>query len=121
VDQGITRRFFPHGLGHFLGLQVHDVGGFQADRDGTLIPRPEKDPFLRLTRRLEADHVTTIEPGLYFIEPLLAELRESAAGRDVDWAKVDALRPCGGIRVEDNVRVLDGGHENLTREAFAAT
>src|SRR5690606_38562500 len=35
VDQGITRRFFPHGLGHFLGLQVHDVGGFQADRDGT--------------------------------------------------------------------------------------
>lgn len=120
VEQGITRVFFPHGLGHYLGLQVHDVGGFQADRSGTVIPRPEKDPFLRLTRRIEADHVMTIEPGLYFIEPLLAPLRESAAGRDVDWARVDAFRPCGGIRVEDNVRALEGGHENLTREAFAA-
>ena len=64
-------------------------------------------------------HVFTVEPGLYFIPMLLDALRESEAGADVNWAKVDALRPCGGIRIEDNVVVTGDGADNLTRPAFA--
>ncbi len=119
-ESGITRSFLPHGLGHLLGLQVHDVGGTQAGPEGGMIARPEGHPFLRLTRTLEADQVLTIEPGLYFIAPLLAELQAGPAGKDVDWERVESFRRFGGIRIEDNVRVTEGEPENLTRDAFAA-
>jgi Xaa-Pro dipeptidase len=120
VEAGVTRAFMPHGLGHLLGLQVHDVGGFMADDEGGEIPAPEDHPHLRLTRTLAADQVLTIEPGLYFIDLLLDALHESAAGRLVNWLRVEELKPYGGIRIEDNVRVLEDGTENFTRDAFAA-
>lgn len=120
VEQGITRHFFPHGLGHWIGLQVHDVGGFLRDEDGTPTERPADHPFLRLTRELDTDQTLTIEPGLYFIDSLLAELREQPAGRDVNWEQVERFRPFGGVRVEDDVRVTSHGVENMTRQAFAA-
>lgn len=120
-EQGLTRPFMPHGLGHLLGTQVHDAGGRQLDIHGGTIAAPSEHPMLRLTRRLEAGMVLTIEPGLYFIEPLLAELAASPQGASVNWPLVDQLRPYGGIRIEDNIRVLDGAIENLTRDAFAAT
>ena len=119
-EQGLTRPFMPHGLGHLLGAQVHDAGGRQQDSRGGCIAAPEEHPMLRLTRRLETGMVLTIEPGLYFIEPLLAELAASQQGASVNWPLVDQLRPYGGIRIEDNIRVLDGAVENLTRDAFAA-
>ena len=75
---------------------------------------------LRLTRTVEADWVVTVEPGLYFIPMLLEELRASPTGAVFDWAAIEALVPFGGIRIEDNVRAVDGGIENLTRDAFAA-
>ncbi len=121
VETGISRAFFPHGLGHFLGLQVHDVGGHQASPSGGSAPPPEDHPHLRLTRTLEPGHVVTIEPGLYFIDPLLAALRDGPHGRQVDWDRVERLRPWGGIRIEDDVAVTTGEPENLTRDAFAAT
>jgi Xaa-Pro dipeptidase len=63
----------------------------------------------------------TIEPGIYFIESLLAQARGDARGRAIHWAKVDALRPWGGVRIEDNVVAqARGAPRNLTREAFAA-
>lgn len=115
AETGLTSVFFPHGLGHFLGLQVHDVGGKQADPAGTPIPQPEKHPYLRLLRTLEAGHVLTIEPGIYFIPLLLDQARESNLGQYIDWNTVEHFLPYGGIRIEDNVRV--GTHEayNLTR------
>jgi Xaa-Pro dipeptidase len=120
LEAGVTSTFFPHGLGHPIGLQVHDVAGFQAsDRGGTL-PRPPGHPYLRMTRALEPGMVVTIEPGLYFIDMLLAELKNKPAAKDVDWAKVDAFRKFGGIRIEDDVVCTEGGPENLTRDAFAA-
>jgi len=64
--------------------------------------------------------VTTIEPGIYFIDMLLAELKQKPQARDVDWDKVDAFRQYGGIRIEDDVVCTDGAPENLTRDAFAA-
>ncbi len=120
VAQGISSVFLPHGLGHYLGLQVHDVGGFLADEWGETIDRPDGHPFLRLTRTLKQDEVLTIEPGLYFIGMLLEELRSSANTQHVNWERVNMFMPFGGVRIEDNVAVRRDGCENLTRDAFAA-
>ena len=119
-DRSITDRFFPHGLGHLLGLQTHDVGGHFATEDGDLAEPPERFPKLRFTRAVEPGYVFTVEPGIYFIPSLLKELADSEAGRDVNWPKVEALLPCGGIRIEDNVLVTADGVENLTRPVFDA-
>jgi Xaa-Pro dipeptidase len=118
VEDGVTRAFLPHGLGHLLGLQVHDVGGNLADPEGTTCPPPAAYPALRLTRVIETDWVVTVEPGLYFIPGLLATLRSESGGQRVAWAMVDALAPFGGIRIEDDIHVTDSGAENLTRPAF---
>jgi len=120
VASGLSAVFYPHGLGHYLGLQTHDVAGLIADADGTPIPRPEGHPFLRLTRKLEVGNVLTIEPGLYFIEPLLRKWRENGDVTAINWDKVEKLAPYGGIRIEDNMVVTDGIPRNLTRAAFAA-
>ncbi len=118
LSEGVTSIFFPHGLGHPIGLQVHDVAGF-SDEHGTLIPRPEGHPFLRMTRTLAPGMVVTIEPGLYFIPTLLAKLRESKHASAVGWKKVDHLAKFGGVRIEDEVHCTDSAPENLTRDAFA--
>lgn len=119
LETGVTSAFFPHGLGHLLGIQVHDVGGFMESEGGTTIDPPSGHPFLRLTRVLEENMVLTIEPGLYAIDMLLENLRGTPAENHVNWNTVDWLRPFGGIRIEDNVRVLVNDRENLTRDAFA--
>ena len=119
LETGVTSAFFPHGLGHLLGVQVHDVGGHMENESGTIIDPPSGHPFLRLTRVLEENMVLTIEPGLYVIDMLLENLRGTPAESHVNWNTVDWLRPFGGIRIEDNVRVLTNGRENLTRDAFA--
>jgi Xaa-Pro dipeptidase len=119
LETGVTSAFFPHGLGHLLGIQVHDVGGHQENESGTIIDPPSGHPFLRLTRILEEDMVLTIEPGLYVIDMLLENLRGTPAETHVNWDTVDWLRPYGGVRVEDDVRVTANGSENLTRDAFA--
>jgi Xaa-Pro dipeptidase len=119
LETGVTSAFFPHGLGHLLGIQVHDVGGFMKDESGTIIDPPDGHPFLRLTRVLEENMVLTIEPGLYVIDMLLDRLRGTPAESHVNWETVEWLRPFGGIRIEDNVRVQTNDRENLTRDAFA--
>jgi Xaa-Pro dipeptidase len=117
VDARITDHFLPHGLGHLLGLQVHDVGGDLASPRGGSHPRPARFPRLRLTRPLEADQVVTIEPGIYFIDSLLAKLERGPHRRAINWRAINALRPCGGIRIEDDVLVTHRSHRNLTRDA----
>ena len=119
-ELGISRTFLPHGLGHLLGLQVHDVGGHQAGPGGGLLAPPSEYPALRLTRNTAPGMIFTIEPGLYLIPMLLDELRAGDAATEVNWPAVDALTPCGGIRIEDNVLVTGTGTRNFTREAFAA-
>ncbi|MEJ2535429.1 MAG: Xaa-Pro dipeptidase [Gammaproteobacteria bacterium] len=119
VESGLSGVFFPHGLGHFLGLQTHDVAGLIADEDGGEIPRPKGHPFLRLTRVLEPGNVVTVEPGLYFIDSLLERWRARGGTADIAWERVDELRPFGGIRIEDDVLVTEDEPVNLSREAFA--
>ncbi|NCW21561.1 MAG: Xaa-Pro dipeptidase, partial [Gammaproteobacteria bacterium] len=62
--------------------------------------------------------VVTMEPGLYFIDALLEPARSGEHARRIDWQKVDALRPFGGVRIEDNLAVIADGCDNLTRAAF---
>ncbi|MGY4517020.1 Xaa-Pro dipeptidase [Lysobacter sp. HA18] len=122
VATGVSATFFPHGLGHGIGLQVHDVAGFASDdAGGPSLPKPEGHPYLRLTRTLAPGMAVTIEPGLYFIDMLLEDLRAGPHADSVDWSRVDAFRPYGGIRIEDDVVCTDGDPINLTRDAFAAT
>ncbi len=116
----IPQLFMPHGVGHLLGVQVHDVGGRQRDADGGQRPPPEHSPALRMTRIMAENMVFTVEPGCYFIPMLLEPARESAAAELINWAAVDALYDHGGVRIEDNVRVTAAGAENLTRRAAAA-
>jgi Xaa-Pro dipeptidase len=120
VASGLSAAFFPHGLGHFIGLQTHDVAGLIEDATGREIPRPAGHPFLRLTRKLEAGNVVTVEPGLYFIDSLLEPWRHGRDRQQVNWDVVDALAPYGGVRIEDDVVVTADEPENLSREAFAA-
>ncbi|MGM0542623.1 MAG: Xaa-Pro dipeptidase [Pseudomonadota bacterium] len=112
VAEGVTHAFCPHGVGHSLGLQVHDVAGLRQP-DGSPAPPPNAHPALRLTRTLERDMVVTIEPGLYFIPMLLTPLRQQ--GLPINWTLVDHCLPCGGIRIEDNIVVTDQRPTNLTR------
>ncbi len=119
VETALTSVFYPHGIGHLLGIQVHDVGGTQGAEDGQQIERPYNHPFLRLTRKLEDGCVVTVEPGCYFIEQLLDEARAKPIGKMIEWKRVEQLKPFGGIRIEDNVVARAGASENLTRPAFS--
>ena len=114
VKLGLTGPFFPHGLGHFLGLQVHEsrspeIAGRRARRAA------EQFPYLRTTRTIEPGQVFTVEPGLYFIDMLLRPHRSGPQKSLFDWKAIDRLSACGGIRIEDNVLVTKDGHRNLTR------
>jgi Xaa-Pro dipeptidase len=119
IEAGITSTFFPHGLGHPIGLQVHDVAGFAADESGALIPKPAGHPYLRMTRKLAPGMVVTIEPGIYFIPSLLHKLKASKHINHVDWKLVEHLSAFGGVRIEDEVHCTDAAPENISRDAFA--
>jgi Xaa-Pro dipeptidase len=110
TSSGATRAFYPHGLGHSLGLQCHDVGC------ATTKPRAD-NPFLRNTSTIAEGQVFTIEPGIYLIDGLLAPLRAKPEGASVDWKLVDAMAPLGGVRIEDDIVVgRRDATRNLTRE-----
>ena len=119
IELNMGGLFMPHGVGHLLGIQVHDVGGKQIDVRGAFRPAPADHPALRTTRTLEEGQVVTIEPGLYFIPQLLEQERGAGAGSarsgHINWRLVESLLPLGGIRIEDNVMVTTTGVENLTR------
>jgi Xaa-Pro dipeptidase len=121
VATGLTKVFLPHGIGHLLGIEVHDVGGFMKTAAQGEIPKPEGHPYLRLTRVLEPGFVVTMEPGIYFIPQLLeaARANDLQASR-IDWPRVTSLARFGGIRIEDDLAVTASGCENLTRDAFRA-
>jgi Xaa-Pro aminopeptidase len=107
VASGAVTLFFPHGIGHPVGLGVRDAG-FASDE----VRKPAPGlPRLRIDVPLEPRQAWTIEPGIYFVAPLLASERGRS---DVDWNRVDELLGFGGVRIEQNVLVTDDGCEVLT-------
>jgi len=110
LEGGAVRLFYPHGLTHMLGLDVHDVTGGKR----RVLPNPTKVP-VRFVAKLEPGFVITMEPGVYFIEALLMDpvLRKKHKG-SVDFAKAESFLDFGGIRIEDDIVIRDGAAENLT-------
>lgn len=112
VERDTHALFFPHGLGHLLGLGVRDASGYLPGR--TRSTRPGLS-MLRTDLPLEPGYVITVEPGVYFIPPLLTSAANREKHRDaVAWERVDGLLDVGGIRIEDDVLVTAGDPDILT-------
>lgn len=112
MENDIFALFFPHGLGHFLGLDTHDVGGYPKGVDR--IDRPGIR-FLRARRELQAGMVVTIEPGLYFIPALLKKaVEDEEKSKFLNADKLESYYGFGGVRIEDNIVVTEDGYENMT-------
>lgn len=118
VETGAHALFFPHGVGHHLGLDVHDLENF-GDLSSYPPGRGRPDQFgtrnLRLDLPLEADWVVTVEPGFYVVPTILADatLRERFRGK-VDFARAESWIGFGGIRIEDDIHITTGAPEYLT-------
>lgn len=116
VANELTKIFMPHGLGHALGIFVHDVGAQQKDPEGNPLEPDPNYPKLRTSRAIEPGNYYTIEPGLYFIDMLLRPERDGKNKAHFNWELIDQLLPLGGIRIEDNILVTEDGPKNLTRQ-----
>jgi Xaa-Pro aminopeptidase len=111
VESGAVWLFFPHGVGHLVGLGVRDAGGLLPERRDD----PPPFPHLRIDLPLEPGMVVTVEPGLYFVPAILGDPANRRRHRDaVDWDAVDRLLDFGGVRIEDNVLITGAGHELIT-------
>ncbi|KAK6460176.1 X-Pro dipeptidase [Scheffersomyces coipomensis] len=109
-ESKVSARFFPHGLGHLLGMDTHDVGGYPnyADPDPLLA-------YLRIRRDLKAGMVVTNEPGCYF-NPFLLEdtLKDPKRVKYINKDVLDKYWYIGGVRIEDDILVTETGYENFT-------
>nr|CDJ93912.1 Peptidase M24B and Peptidase M24 domain containing protein [Haemonchus contortus] len=117
IDEMVNARlgavFMPHGLGHLVGLDVHDCGGYLGDA----LPRSQLPGLksLRTTRTLKERMVITIEPGCYFIDTLLdAAFDDPKLAKFMVKAEIDKYRGQGGVRIEDDVVIWEKGNENLS-------
>ncbi|PIO67931.1 peptidase, M24 family [Teladorsagia circumcincta] len=117
IDEMVNARlgavFMPHGLGHLIGLDVHDCGGYLGDA----LPRSELPGLssLRATRTLKEGMVITIEPGCYFIDTLLdAAFKDPKLAKFLVKAEIDKYRGQGGVRIEDDVVIWEKGNENMS-------
>jgi len=113
AESGAVSMFFPHGVGHMVGLGVRDVGGAAPGRDEGRICCGAR---VRVDLPLEPRFLMTVEPGVYFVDALLDNAERRTEFADfLNWQKIDAFRGIGGVRIEDNVLVQpEGPPRNLT-------
>jgi Xaa-Pro dipeptidase len=111
-ENDLSVYFYPHGLGHFMGLDVHDVGGYEKGqtRETSKLLR-----YLRCGRELKSGMVITVEPGWYFIEAQIEDLLKSDAKKYVDLDMLERFRGTGGVRIESDIIVRKNGCENMTK------
>ncbi|PHH72671.1 hypothetical protein CDD82_5855 [Ophiocordyceps australis] len=110
LDARTSVAFFPHGLGHYLGLDTHDVGGNPDPADKDALFR-----HLRLRAKLPAGSVVTVEPGIYFCHFIIKPyLEDPAHAKFIDSSVLEKYWAVGGVRIEDNVVVTQDGYQNLT-------
>jgi len=118
VAAGAHAMFFPHGLGHMMGLDVHDMEDLGEAHVG-YGDKAKRSPqfglaYLRLAKKLEPGHVLTVEPGIYFIPALIDQWRaENKYANFINYAAVEKFRHFGGIRIEDDVLVTASGSRVL--------
>jgi len=120
VAAGAHTLFFPHGLGHMLGMDVHDMEGLGENHVGYDEETKRSDQFgtayLRMGKRLKAGMVMTNEPGIYFIPALIDKFRNEKKFMDfINYDKVEQFKDFGGIRIEDDILVTEQGHRILGR------
>jgi Xaa-Pro dipeptidase len=120
VTEGAHALFMPHGLGHMLGLDVHDMESFGEDYIGYNEDVKRSDQFglafLRFALPFKPGHVFTIEPGCYFIPELINQWKAEGKFSDfINYGKIDKYMSIGGIRIEDNVLITERGHKVLGR------
>lgn len=113
-EERIGALFFPHGLGHFIGLAVHDVSGYGK----CCPPRLTQDGLnkLRTRRVMEANMCVTVEPGCYFIKFILDNVRKEARGKYIDWTICDQYKEFGGVRIEDDLYITEDGCFNMSHD-----
>mmetsp|Transcript_753 Transcript_753/g.1833 ORF Transcript_753/g.1833 Transcript_753/m.1833 type:complete len:511 (-) Transcript_753:177-1709(-) len=118
VDEMLEARlgavFMPHGLGHTLGIDTHDVGGMLSGH-----PKRDSRPglkSLRMTRTLRKNMVVTVEPGIYFNPALIEKaVNDPSLSKYLRTEEIDRFRTFGGVRLEDDIVITSDGYENLTR------
>lgn len=115
-EKGYSQLFFPCGVGHYIGAQVHDVGGYLASEQGETLDKDSRYPFLRLMRPIENNIAFTVEPGIYFIETLL---KQHKTNKDFNWSLIEHLSQFGGFRLEDTVIMNNGEAENISAHLVA--
>lgn len=118
VNKGAHALFFPHGLGHMMGLDVHDMENLGENLIGydKLIKRSKQFglAYLRFAKKLQPGHVLTVEPGIYFIPQLIDQWKkENKFSEFINYNKIKDYLDFGGIRIEDNVLVTKDGHKVL--------
>jgi len=120
IEQGAHALYFPHGLGHMMGLDVHDMENLGEDHVGYGDGYQRSSQFglaaLRLAKELKPGYVLTVEPGIYFIPHLIEQWQgESRLSQWIDYQKAREYVGFGGIRIEDDVLVTEKGPEVLGR------
>lgn len=118
VARGAHALFMPHGLGHMLGLDVHDMENLGEDRVGYTAEAPRSDQFglsaLRLGREVQEGFVVTVEPGVYFIPALIEQWHsEGRFSEHICYDRLDAYSNFGGVRVEDDLLITTDGARGL--------
>ena len=118
VAEGAHALFFPHGLGHMMGLDVHDMEDLGEDYVGYTDTIKRSEQFglrsLRLGRELEPGFVLTVEPGIYFSPELIAQWKAAGQFKDfINYDRVETYLDFSGVRIEDNVLVTETGHRVL--------
>lgn len=102
--------FFPHGVGHMVGLRVRDVGHAQ-----NINPKKYGGAAIRIDLQLEEGHLVTAEPGCYFIKAFIENEKTRQKYKDfINWSEVDKWAHIGGVRIEDDIYVTSSGPKNLT-------
>jgi Xaa-Pro aminopeptidase len=126
VAAGAHAMFFPHGLGHMMGIDVHDMEDFGENYVGydDKIKRSEQfgTAYLRLARKLQPGFVLTVEPGIYFIPALIDKWNQERINSNfINFEKVNKYRDFGGIRLEDDILVTETGNRNLGKKRIPIT
>jgi len=110
MEKEVGSVFFPHGVGHLVGLRVRDTGHAE-----NLQPKTYFGARLRVDIQLEENHLITVEPGCYFISSLLERADVQAKFKDdINWSELEKWKGIGGVRIEDNILIGRDGSENLT-------